>query len=686
VVNSPAVVSSALAAKRNPPPPTRRPRHALLIAALWTAALAVYSNSFHAGLVFDSQRVILADPRIQADTPDNVHLIWTGDYYDGTGSSALYRPLTTLTYLWNYAVLGEGPDAAGYHAANFALHALNIALVYLLGLAVFAEIWPAFALAALWAVHPVLTESVTNVVGRADLLAAFGVLAGLLAFIRAASSAGWRRWAWTLAVAAAAAIGIFSKESGVVLVAAIAVYDLAFAPKAPFRLRAAAYLAALLPAACYFAARARVLAQVSSLLISFGDNPLAPAGFWTARLTALKVLAEYLRLLVWPVRLSADYSYNQVPLSASIAAILLWVVVAAAAIYSFRRARPVFFFIAFFAATIAPVSNLIIPVGSIMAERFLYLPSIGFAGCLVWSARAAYRRAPAGWPPARIALPAALAAACLASGARAYARNADWFDERSLWASAVQACPESYKTHENLAMVLLAQPRPDYPAATREVERALAILDPLPDDRSLPAVYATAGACYRARGDLARALAVLLRGRAIDKAWNEAFTRRNRLDGKAVSSVGTPPLYLDLGRVYIDLGQPEKALEALRYGRSIDPQAAFFAEIARTFSGLGQPEQAAISLLEGLAVDSTQAGLVAGLTQLYQETAPQSCALNRTPAGATLNLGCPLVHSELCAASRNVVAMFQAMRDPSSAGAVAQNAVRNYQCPAEMFR
>ena len=138
-----------MAAKRNPPIPARGPRHALLIAALWAVAFAAYSNSFRDGLVFDSQRVILADPRIQADTPQNVHLIWTGDYYNGTGSSALYRPLTTLTYLWNYSDWGDGPNARGYHAFNFVVHAVNIALVYLLGLAIFTETWPAFAVAAL---------------------------------------------------------------------------------------------------------------------------------------------------------------------------------------------------------------------------------------------------------------------------------------------------------------------------------------------------------------------------------------------------------------------------------------------------------------------------------------------------------------------------------------------------------
>jgi hypothetical protein len=692
-----------LASKR---PPTPRPapwrKHAFFIAALWIAALVAYSNSFHAGLAFDSQRVILADSRIQADTPENVHQIWTGDYYNGTGSSALYRPLTTLTYLWNYAVLGDGPNAGGYHTVNFALHALNIALVYLLGLAVFGEAWPAFAMAALWALHPVLTESVTNVAGRADLLAAFGVLAGLLCYVRSTHGAAQvgrtptRRplgppapqvrpllsWAWTAALAASAAIALFSKESGVVLIAALAAYDAAFAGHGRDRMprKLAGYIAVLIPAAIWFAMRKSALAQVSSLLISYGDNPLQGAGFWISRLTAVKVLGAYLWLLIWPARLSPDYSYNQIPLSTgmdfrTILALLVWIAIAAAAVISYRRARPALFFIAFFAVTIAPVANLVILVGSIMAERFLYLPSVGFAGVLVWGALALRRRVPSKW------LAAAAAVVCLALAARTWARNADWFGDPILWASAVQVCPNSYKTHQNLAMLALAQPQPDYPTATREVERALAILDPLPDGRSMPGVYATAGQCYRARGDLGRALQVLVRGRNIDRSWNAAFQERNRIDGKTVTAVGTPPLYLELGRVYLDLGQPEQALEAFREGRSIDPQPPFFEEMSRAYSGMRQPGAAAISLLEGLAVYAGRSDLVNQLTQLYQAAAPDSCALNRTPAGVTVNLNCPLVHGQLCAASHNMVEMFTQMRDSSSAGAIAQNAVQNYGCP-----
>ena len=77
-----------------------------------------------------------------------------------------------------------------------SLHEVNVALVYALGMLVFGETAPALALAAIWGLHPLLTESVTNIVGRADLLAAFGVLAGLLCYVKSASAAGRRRLAW----------------------------------------------------------------------------------------------------------------------------------------------------------------------------------------------------------------------------------------------------------------------------------------------------------------------------------------------------------------------------------------------------------------------------------------------------------------------------------------------------------
>jgi len=158
------------------PKPLRR---ALLLAAIIGLTFFAYSNSFHALFLFDNDQVILRDTRVQAVTSDNIRRILTHSYWEAN-PTGLYRPFTTLSYLFNFAVLGNGPNPPGYHWFNFILHGVNIGLVYALGLAIFEQTPAALLMAAIWGLHPVQTESVTNIVGRADMLAAFGVLAALL--------------------------------------------------------------------------------------------------------------------------------------------------------------------------------------------------------------------------------------------------------------------------------------------------------------------------------------------------------------------------------------------------------------------------------------------------------------------------------------------------------------------------
>jgi tetratricopeptide (TPR) repeat protein len=440
-------------------------RHAWRLLALWSLVLAAYSNSFQAGLVFDSAIVVSQDVRIREVTPQNLRLILTGQYWHGSTAFGLYRPLTTFSYLLNYAVFGNGTHPAGYHWVNLALHAVNVSLVYLLGLLVFEGAAPALALAALWGVHPLLTESVTNVVGRADLLAALGVLAGLLCYVKSASAAGWRKLLWVAAMVVAQAVGLFSKENAAVLPAIMLLYDLTWRGRAAWRGRALAYAALLLPFAAFFYLRGTWQMHI---LARFGENPLMSAGFWTARLTAIKVIGKYLWLFVWPARLSADYSYNAVPLfgwhlaewedAKALIALTVCLGAALLAVLWYRTRKPLFFFLVFFFVALAPTSNLAILIGSIMAERFVYLPSIGLAGCVVAAIYALGRQTSRQRLLAMRAAWIALGILCLACAVRTYARNFDWLDELSLWTSAVDVCPESAKTRNNLGNALWQLP------------------------------------------------------------------------------------------------------------------------------------------------------------------------------------------------------------------------------------
>jgi len=444
-------------------------RHIWRLPAIWAFLLIAYSNSFQSGLVFDNTSIIGQDPRIRQATLRNAASILTGGYRYGSTTAGLYRPLTTFSFLLNYAVFGNGSQPTGYHAVNLALHAVNVALVYALGITILGEATPAWALTALWGLHPLLTESVTNIVGRADLLAAFGVLAGLLCHVRASSAAGRRRLAWLTGIAAAQAVGLFSKESAAILPGIMLLYDRTWLDRATWRRRAPAYAVLALPFAAFFYLRTQAHLH---MVIPFADNPLVNAGFWTARLTAVKVIVKFLWLFLWPARLSADYSYNAVPLSGwgdvpALAALAVCVAAALLVLNLAMRLGPkgkaVLFFLAFFAVAIAPTSNLIILIGSIMAERFLYLPSIGLAGCIVAAICALRpRTARHAW--------VALGLICLVPAARTYARNFDWKDELSLWSSAVEICPGSAKAHYNFGKALETVPGrlPDAIAEYRE--------------------------------------------------------------------------------------------------------------------------------------------------------------------------------------------------------------------------
>jgi tetratricopeptide (TPR) repeat protein len=430
------------------------------MAALWALVLAAYSNSFQAGLVFDNAPGISRDARIQTATPHNLRLILTGEYWNGHAATGLYRPLTTFSYLVNYAVFGNGTNPAGYRLVNLALHGVNVSLVYLLGMLVLGVPAPAFALAALWGLHPLLTESVTNVVGRADLLAAFGVLAGSLCYVKSATALGRRKLLWIAAMVAAQTVGLFSKENAAVLPGIMLLYDLTWSPRAAWRGRVPAYAALALPFAAFFYLRGALPLHA---LARIGDNPLITAGFWTARLTAFKVIGKYVWLFVWPARLSADYSFNAVPLFGwhpavcedlkALLALALCLGAALLAVGWYRTRQPLFFFLA-----LAPTSNLAILIGSIMAERFVYLPSIGLAGRVVAAIRALGPLVSRQRLPAMRTAWIALGVVCLACAVRTYARNFDWLDERSIWTSAVDACPESAKVRYNLGNALAALP------------------------------------------------------------------------------------------------------------------------------------------------------------------------------------------------------------------------------------
>jgi protein O-mannosyl-transferase len=250
--------------------------HGRRVFLIWIVLFAAYSNSFRTELTLDNALMIADDPRIRSATPDNLRQILTEGYWHASADSGLYRPLTTLSYLLNHAVLGNGSRPFGYHLVNLILHGINVALVYALGILIFGESAPAWAVAALWGLHPVLTESVTNIVGRADLLSVMGVLIGFLCYVKSISAKGWQRAAWIVGLVTAQAAGLFSKESAAVLPGIMLLYDLTWSQRATWPKRFRAYCVLAVPCVVFLYLRNELQ---TSMRIGFGDNPLVSAGF-----------------------------------------------------------------------------------------------------------------------------------------------------------------------------------------------------------------------------------------------------------------------------------------------------------------------------------------------------------------------------------------------------------------------
>jgi tetratricopeptide (TPR) repeat protein len=702
--------------------------------ALGVVTLLAYSNSFTAGFTLDNRVVLTQDPRIRAWTAQNLRLIFTQNYWWPYAASDLYRPLTTLSYLFNHAVLGNGDRPAGYHWVNFFLHWANAWMVLALLHRLTGRLRLSLLAAAIFAVHPVNVESVTNIVGRADLLATFSILVGGWCYLRAAAAGGWRKLPWLAGVVITTCLGVLAKENAVMISAFVLLYDWLWRwPKLPGtngweRLRAAGRgfvlqgWMALLPAALLLLwARHRLLYITPVYGQFFVDNPIAFAGRFQGVMTALGVMGRYLGLLVLPYTLSCDYSYNEIPLfgegahwwlglyawiSLAVVAGLVW-----AAVRGWRRHAVFTWGALFFFLMLLPTSNLLVPIGSIMAERFLYLPSIGF--CLVAALAlrpmgAALARAMVTEPrwlvPAARVLPS-LAVAVLAL--RTHVRNADWQDNLSLWRSAVAAAPDSFKVHKGLANALwdAGHDEPAADAAIARAELGLAVLDqkPLAPERRDNTLFYDLGMYYRRKGDLLtqraqpgeaerfyrQAVAILLRAREVDQYADEAAHRAALSRGHQpgdLQDVGNFRIHLELGLAYLRLGNWAEAEAACRYAQRLAPGEAdtyLFVGAARFYAG--RYDAGAVQILAALILQPVNSDGWANLQKCYEALGLVPVPIVTKGSNHLLDDKNPIVHRQLGEACAELYRNFQAARLPDSAQALRAMALKQYRVPESIF-
>ena len=419
-------------------------------AVIAAAALAAYYNALRNGFAYDDVVLIPNDPRVREAR------IWEilRTSYWGNPEFSLYRPLTTLSFAANWALAGD--RAAWFHAFNIALHAGVSALLFVL-LRTWYTTAAALLGAVVFALHPVHVEAVANVVGRAELLAALFYLAACVIWLRAREDSRAGR---LIAVPLLFALGLVSKESAATLPAILLVFDAASGRfsgvKAWLRTRGTAYVVLALVLVAYLALRHAIVGGLSpNRLDPIIEVVTSPAD---RIITALQAWPVYLRLFLYPRVLLADYGPRiLMPIEQwnvlAVAGLALAGGTVVGGLLALRaKHERTAVGLLWFPITILPVSNLIIPIGVIAAERVAYVPSVALSFAVAGAASLVMTAS----RPVRIAATAAAAMVLALFAVRVRTRIPDWQSTNSIMEALIRDRPDAFRAnwhHARLANV-----------------------------------------------------------------------------------------------------------------------------------------------------------------------------------------------------------------------------------------
>jgi tetratricopeptide (TPR) repeat protein len=428
--------------------------------ALAVATAAAYHGSLAAPLIYDDRLWITWNPSIR-------HLRSIMDVVSPPPGSVVFgRPVLSLSLAVNYAVSGEHPWS--YHLANLVIHVLAALALFgavrrTLGLrpGVFASdgdrTLGAFAVAALWALHPLQTESVTYVIQRAESLMGLCYLLTLYCFVRAAQAPAPRPW--LLLSVLFCLMGMATKEVMVTAPLAVLAYDRTFL--------SGGFRAALSRRLRFYAGLAATWLVPAFLAVGLHGRGVGYGlgySWWAYGLAECWVVPHYLLLAFWPHPLVFDYGTDIV---ASLRDVLPWAcllaVLGGATIVAFARRSALGFAGMWFFGILAPSSSIVPVAFQPMAEHRMYLPLAAVSAVLVAAAWAALGRRSL-W---------VLGAAAIALGAGTRLRNRDYLSETSIWSDTVLRRPSNPRARLALGSALAMEWRNE--EAARQFEEAMRI-------------------------------------------------------------------------------------------------------------------------------------------------------------------------------------------------------------------
>jgi TPR repeat protein len=542
---------------------SNKERNALLslVVIVWTFWL--YWGSLANGFVFDDNAFIVSNPALAASTPLKRFFLDPGTQStDARLDSDLYRPLATLSESALFEMAGPNPRL--FHFFSFAAHAATGCLLLFLVLSFDEALWlEALGAALLFVGHPVNVEAVAGAAHFSTLTSAFWVCVALLCSVQPAGRL------WTIRALAAGLVACGFKESALMFPAfawLLGWLRKSTNPGEPPRVcQSPSFLkGAAAVSAVFFAWRTFVLGHVARQSTLTGSR-------FTDVLLMIKAFGYDLKLLFWPHPLSYHYLF-ELPTGPLDRLVLLGAAAIAASLaaaWLLRRRYPeAAFAVAWFYAGLLPVSNAI-PTNTLLNERSLYLPCIGFCILLPRLVGGFGRRfKPA---TANVALAAFLAAILIADAGLVRRRLADWENDGTLAFASLRTCPQWALLHNQLA--IQAAQRNRFDDAIAEFTVSLAI-----DSGQLAVLKSKDLIPPTNRETL-----------ALWESWGR--TLHDRIDFF--------PIWSNLGQVYLRRNEYEHAISALEQAAALspgDPLTKKNLELARFAVAAQAPKRGAAAL------------------------------------------------------------------------------------------
>ncbi|TVL98594.1 MAG: hypothetical protein CV087_21100 [Candidatus Brocadia sp. WS118] len=562
----------------------------------------VYINSLSNTFVYDDVYIITENYLIKS--LGNLPKLFQKDYLLLSGELS-YRPVVTLTYFIDYALWRLNPF--GYHLTNVVLHTGNVFLLYCLIKSICKKDTVSLLATLLFLSHPILTETVNAVCYREDILASIFFLLSFIFFIKIRlpfskkanplpQKTNARCIIYYFLSCASYCLALFSKEMAVTLPILIMVFDLLYFRQNSLKASSISTwfmrIARLVPFYSGYIAITGMYLFIRFMVLknTFKTINVSPSNV----VTMTKVVASYIKLLFLPINLNADYcvppsSYISLSFMVSSLCIASGVIVI---IRLRKQDKPIIFFNLWFFIALLPVLG-IIPIGNIMAERYLYLPIIGFCGS------AGYILANYLSPRKGIAI--LFGAILLGLQISAISRNGVWQDDTTLWGYTLKREPNSARACSNLGNIHFKNNR--YEAAIHLYKKALTF------PYSYPFIHYNLGATYEKIG-------------LIDKAIEEYKASITSYNDNTLA-------FNNLGVLYDKQGLYDMAIEAYKQALANNPYFPLtHNNLGNTYERTGNSEKAQTEYMEALRIDGTYADAYNNLGALYLKKGIPEKAIN----------------------------------------------------------